>query len=126
MSSQRIALTNRQRRTQLDVPALKRFAADALSLCLASASPGCSVLRTLREIDVLFISDARMAQIHRRFLNLAGPTDVITFEHGEIFISVDTAIRQAKRFGTTSEYELRLYLVHGLLHLHGFDDQSPA
>jgi probable rRNA maturation factor len=50
---------------------------------------------------------------------------VITFQHGEIFVSTETARRQTRRFGTSLEHELRLYLVHGLLHLHGFDDKDP-
>ncbi len=58
-------------------------------------------------------------------MQIAGPTDVITFQHGEIFISVETAQRQAESFATSLEHELRLYLVHGLLHLHGFDDRDP-
>jgi len=42
--------------------------------------------------------------------------------HGEIFICVEEAVRQARRFGTTWQSELVRYLVHGLLHLRGFDD----
>jgi probable rRNA maturation factor len=67
-----------------------------------------------------------MALLHRRFLNQSGPTDVITFQHGEIFISVDTARRHARVFGSSFAREVRLYIIHGLLHLHGFDDQSEA
>jgi probable rRNA maturation factor len=55
-----------------------------------------------------------------------GPTDVITFHHGEIFISAETARSNAGLFGTKLARELRLYIVHGLLHLHGFDDRNPA
>jgi probable rRNA maturation factor len=51
---------------------------------------------------------------------------VITFQHGEIFISADTAVRNARRFGNSFADELRLYIVHGLLHLHGFDDRDKA
>ena len=58
------------------------------------------------------------------FMQIAGPTDVITFQHGEIFISIETAQRQARHYRTSLGHELRLYLVHGLLHLHGFDDQT--
>jgi len=67
-----------------------------------------------------------MASLHRRFLHQTGPTDVITFQHGEIFISVPTARRQAREFGTSLNRELQLYIVHGLLHLKGFDDRTPA
>ena len=65
-----------------------------------------------------------MAAIHRRFLNESGPTDVITFQHGEIFVSIETAKRQARHFGTSLDRELRLYIAHGLLHLHGYDDKT--
>jgi probable rRNA maturation factor len=65
-----------------------------------------------------------MAELHRRFLKEPGPTDVITFQHGEIFVSTETARRQARSFGTTADHEMRLYIAHGLLHLHGFDDKD--
>lgn len=67
-----------------------------------------------------------MSILHEQFLNQTGPTDVITFHHGEIFISVPLARRQAREFGTSLVSELRLYIVHGLLHLQGLDDGSPA
>ncbi len=67
-----------------------------------------------------------MAELHRRFLHLPGPTDVITFQHGEIFVSVETARNHARRFGNSLEHEIRLYIAHGLLHLHGFDDKDAA
>ncbi len=72
------------------------------------------------------ISDRKISELHRRFMQIEGPTDVITFQHGEIFISVETAERQAEAHHTSLNHELRLYLVHGLLHLHGFDDREPA
>jgi probable rRNA maturation factor len=67
-----------------------------------------------------------MSQLHRQFMHQSGPTDVLTFQHGEIFISVETARRNARSFGNSFGRELRLYIVHGLLHLHGFDDQTGA
>jgi len=72
------------------------------------------------------ISDRRMALLHRKFLGQSGPTDIMTFQHGEIFISVDTARRHARAFENSLLRELKLYIVHGLLHLHGFDDQTPS
>lgn len=64
-----------------------------------------------------------MAALHRKFLGQSGPTDVLTFRHGEIVISVSTAAHHARRFHVSLGDELRLYIVHGLLHLHGFDDR---
>jgi probable rRNA maturation factor len=49
---------------------------------------------------------------------------VLTFHHGEIAISAETAHRQARQFHSTIEREFRLYILHGLLHLCGFDDHS--
>jgi probable rRNA maturation factor len=67
-----------------------------------------------------------MAAIHRQFMGLSGPTDVITFQHGEIFVNAEEARRNARRFQNSLGQELQLYIVHGLLHLHGFDDKSSA
>ena len=67
-----------------------------------------------------------MAVLHRKFLGQAGSTDVLTFQHGEIFISAETARRHARAFGNSLMGELKLYIVHGLLHLHGFDDQTTG
>ena len=83
-------------------------------------------MASLEEVDINLISDRRIAELHRRFMKVGGPTDVITFQHGEIFVSVETARKQARRFDTSIGHELRLYLTHGLLHLHGFDDKTPA
>jgi probable rRNA maturation factor len=73
--------------------------------------------------SILIVSDRKIASLHRQFMNESGPTDVITFQHGEIFVSAETARRNARRFGNALARELRLYVVHGLLHLHGFDDR---
>ncbi len=67
-----------------------------------------------------------MAALHLRFMDMEGPTDVLTFEHGEIVIGAGTARANAAAFGIPLERELALYIVHGLLHLQGFDDQSAA
>jgi rRNA maturation RNase YbeY len=45
---------------------------------------------------------------------------------GDIIISIDAAQRQAKRFGSTRERELKLYLIHGVLHLLGYDDEKGS
>lgn len=116
-----ISVFNRQRKVKLDRTTLEEFGRRALVACACERGTG---LARLPQIDVVFVSDRRMSELHRRFMQIAGPTDVITFQHGEIFISVETAERQAKAHRTSVLYELRLYLVHGLLHLHGFDDRK--
>lgn len=120
-----ITVQNRQRQVAVDWEALQAFAARALTETLTLARPKLNPLKELTEIVVILVSDKRIAEIHRRFMNQGGPTDVITFQHGEIFISPEMAKRQAREFRATLDHELRLYLVHGLLHLRGFDDKTP-
>jgi len=115
---------NLQRKLPVDVVDLEEFARKALELCLRVPRKKKTDLLQLPEISVLIVSDRRMASLHRQFMNESGPTDVITFQHGEIFISAETARRNARRFGNSLERELRLYVVHGLLHLKGFDDRN--
>jgi probable rRNA maturation factor len=121
-----ITLQNRQRIVRLDAGKLQTFAKRVLEACLALPGKNGSRLGAIREVNVVFVSDRRMAELHRRFLDIQGPTDVITFQHGEIVVSTETARRQAQQFGTSIEHELRLYIAHGLLHLHGFDDKNAA
>ena len=121
-----ITLHNRQRAARLDLPALQIFAHRALEACLRLPGKNAGELASLDDVSIVLVSDRRMAQLHRRFLHLPGPTDVITFQHGEIFVSVGTARNQARRFGSSLEHEIRLYIAHGLLHLHGFDDKDAA
>ena len=78
-------------------------------------------------LEVSLVDDATIADIHQDFMKIPGPTDVITFpygELGEIFIGVETARRQAREFGRTLPQEISLYLIHGILHLAGYDDQT--
>ena len=120
-----ISVRNLQRRIAVDVADLEKFAHKAAKLCLALPPEKTSELERLPEISVLIVSDRQMAALHKKFMNESGPTDVITFQHGEIFISGEMAKRNAQRFENSLENELRLYIVHGLLHLHGFDDRDP-
>ena len=124
--SRRISVRNLQRKIPVNVGELETFAAGAVQRCLQLQKGKRTDLRKSREIFVWLIPDRRMAVLHRKFLGLSGPTDVLTFQHGEIFISVETARRHARAFGNLLMRELKLYIVHGLLHLHGFDDQRPG
>jgi len=105
---------------------LQEFAQRALKECLNVPGKKLSSLSSLAEVNVILVSNRRIAALHRRFLHLAGPTDVITFQHGEIFISAEVARSHARQFGTSLEKELCLYIAHGLLHLHGFNDKEPV
>jgi probable rRNA maturation factor len=120
----KVAIRNLQRTVAVNVRDLEEFAANAVRVCLQIDKSKPTDLTKLREVFVLLISDRRMASLHRQFLHGVGPTDVMTFQHGEIFISVETARRNASRYGNSLARELRLYIVHGLLHMHGFDDRN--
>jgi probable rRNA maturation factor len=121
-----ISVRNLQRIIPVKVVDLGSFAVRALRSCLKRHKRKTSKLTKLPEIFVYLISDRRMSLLHRQFLHQTGPTDVLTFDHGEIFICVKAALRNARVFGNSLGRELRLCLVHGLLHLHGFDDRTRA
>jgi len=91
------------------------------------------------EIGVVLVDDRRIAALHRQWLGVPGPTDVITFDlspatpaggdallAGDIVASTETARRMARAVGWTPRRELAYYLVHGLLHLAGYDDHAAA
>ena len=126
MTVPEISVCNRQRTISVNAADLEKFAMIAMRYALQLQKQKRTDLTRLREMFVWLISDRRMSRLHREFLSQTGPTDVITFQHGEIFISVETARRHARVFGNSLLCELQLYIVHGLLHLHGFDDRTPA
>lgn len=122
----RVSVRNLQRKVAVNIDDLERFGRKAVTFCLRLPGNKKTDLDRLEEVSILMISNRRMSALHGRFMSEAGPTDVITFQHGEIFISAEMAKRNARRFGNSLARELRLYIVHGLLHLHGFDDRDPA
>jgi probable rRNA maturation factor len=120
-----ISLRNLQRRVPLDLKWLRRFATVALEESLDVCHDGQFALRALDEVSVAIVSDQRIAQIHDEFMDIEGPTDVITFEHGDIVISAETALAYGATYRQPVDREVALYIVHGLLHLNGFDDLEP-
>lgn len=85
------------------------------------------------ELSLVFLTDAALARLHADFLGDPTTTDVITFEGdpalgvaGEICVSADTAAAFARKSRRDFSAELTLYLVHGWLHLAGYDDLQPA
>lgn len=91
------------------------------------------------ELCLHLIAAREMACLNETFLRHEGSTDVITFNHslhasrppplalhGEIFISLDDALAQARQFRTSWQSELARYIIHGLLHLAGHDDLESA
>lgn len=97
----------------------------ALPHCKALLTTADAPLATLEEIEISLVSDAVIAAVHAQFLDDPSPTDVITFHHGEILISLDTAALQAGENQQPYEREVALYIIHGLLHLAGWNDLDP-
>ena len=85
------------------------------------------VLRLLKikrmDLSIVLVGPERMRRINKQYLRHDEVTDVITFE-GEIIICPSEAARNARRYGTTLQRELVLYVIHGILHLAGFDDKA--
>jgi probable rRNA maturation factor len=119
-----VNVQNRQRAVRFNVDWLRRFAPIALEKCLSHSADKSFALRALSEIEVAIVSDHVITRLHQRFLGIRGPTDVITFAHGEIVISADTALANAGRYRQSVDEEIALYTVHGLLHLNGFEDAT--
>lgn len=82
------------------------------------------------ELSVIFVDDNYLTRLHDEYLNDTSKTDVITFDlsdkqkdlKGEIYISVDRAEVQSREYGTDFTEELYRYVIHGVLHLCGFED----
>jgi len=77
-----------------------------------------------RDVVVALVDDRTIARLHERFLGDPTPTDVLSFPHGEIVASGDTALREARARGIDPVHELLLYVVHGALHLAGHRDKN--
>ena len=99
---------------------------DAEALCFRGGCPP-------GELSVVFLTDRSLALLHGRFLGDSSRTDVITFAGdpphgaaGEICVSADAARRSVGRGARVLSRELTLYVVHGWLHLAGYDDLRPA
>ena len=128
-----LRLINRQRTRPVDLRQFREIVEFVLSEQLQ-----------LSEFDltIQFVGDAAMARLNQKFLGHEGSTDVITLDYaehgvhavstfqtqsvtGELFVCVDEALRQARRFRVPWTTELLRYAVHGILHLDGHDDQTP-
>ena len=85
------------------------------------------------DVSIALLSDQKVAELHGEFLDDPSETDVITFPGdadmdfaGEICVSVDQANTVCSENGTTLSEEITLYIVHGLLHLAGYNDKSDT
>jgi rRNA maturation RNase YbeY len=81
------------------------------------------------KLSLVYVDDAEIAKLNERYLKHAGPTDVLSFpvgpNEGEIVVSGETALEEAKARGIEPEGELILYTIHGILHLLDYDDKTP-
>ncbi len=123
-----LALRDRQTTRGVNRPLLRRLAKVLVQELLGIQD---------YDLGVYLVGAEEITRLNEDFLRHRGATDVITFDYGEpskpersaaeIFICLDEAIVQARRFRATWQEEMVRYLVHGLLHLSGFDDQQvPA
>jgi len=126
VNTAKIQVLNRQRKLACNIAWLRRLAPVALGHCLAAPKRRGAVLAQLPEVVITLVSDAKIARVHLDFMGIPGATDVITFHHGEIIISVETAAANAARFRRPLDEEIALYIVHGLLHLQGYLDKRDA
>lgn len=85
------------------------------------------------DLSIFLVGDTRMARLNASLIGHEGTTDVITLDYamdgvlaGEIYICVPEAKRQAKRFRVPARREAMRYAVHGVLHMLGYDDTTPA
>ncbi|MCA9218419.1 MAG: rRNA maturation RNase YbeY [Planctomycetales bacterium] len=117
-----IAITDEQRALTVDLSRIRT----AIESILRDAG------MSEAEVSVGIIDDARMHELNRMHLNHDYPTDVLSFVldrtestlDGEVIVSTETAIAQAREFNQTPEDELLLYVIHGALHLVGYDDKE--
>lgn len=88
-------------------------------------------------LSIVFVADTKIKALNKKFLKKGQPTDVLAFDYsedsycrgkniflGEIIISSQAALRQAKIFKTNLSHEIVLYVIHGILHLVGYDDHD--
>ena len=116
-----IEVVTRQRKTKIDIKAWETFAARAAQAIDKGDSSA----------TIAFVSDKTIRQLNRQFRGVDKATDVLSFpvdddesNLGDIAISVDTAAKQAKENGLTFDEEVAQLILHGLLHLCGYDHET--
>ncbi len=106
--------------------ALEDVGIEAAGMALEVSLDEGNSLRHLATLEVALVDDETSERVHMDFMNIEGPTDVITFHHGEIVIGTEVARRQAEEYGEPLGREILRYFVHGLLHLAGHEDGEDA
>ena len=112
-----IEVVNRQRRLQIDTKGWTAFAAKALA----------AIGKIESSATIAFVSDNRIRELNRQFRGIDKATDVLSFPAdepnnlGDVAVSVETAVTQAKENGLSFDEEIAQLILHGLLHLSGYD-----
>ncbi|MCX5686357.1 MAG: rRNA maturation RNase YbeY [Candidatus Omnitrophica bacterium] len=115
----KIRILNLHKKYRLNEPLIKKVIRRILKFCGR---------RKKIELGFVFLGDKAIAAVNKRYKFEGSPTDVLSFDldaAGEIFISLDRALRNSRIFGTKFEDEITLYVIHGILHLSGYDDETP-
>jgi probable rRNA maturation factor len=115
-----VVLLNQQRRRRVPAARLRRVIQDAGR-----------ALRVSGEVALVLTNDAPVRRLNARYRHQDKPTDVLSFPGpggegglGDIVISLDTAARNAPRFGRTLSEELQVLTLHGFLHVLGYDHET--
>lgn len=120
-----LLIVSQQRSVRYDEARLELLVRKALPSCVTISETLGGPLSRLDHIECTVLGTRAMARVHREFLDIRGPTDVITFPYGEILVCAPVAESRAGEFGHDVTTELALYCIHGLLHLAGHDDLTP-
>jgi rRNA maturation RNase YbeY len=116
-----ITVSNRQKKLRVSAALVKKI--------ITSVREGERRRKSPSQVSVSFVTDSEISRLNLRFHHTPGPTDVLAFDLGrcaDIVVSADTAARNARLFKTTARSEIRLYVIHGMLHLLGYDDSTAA
>jgi probable rRNA maturation factor len=117
-----VEVVNRQRRLQINTLTWSAFATKALAAIGKSESWA----------TIAFVSDRKIRELNRQFRGIDRATDVLSFpaggpddsDLGDIAVSVDTAAKQAGENGLKFDEEIAQLILHGLLHLSGYDHET--
>ena len=124
----KIELINQQKIKRVNLKRLHKYLKKILIFLFA---PGGNI--TSKELSILLCDNALIKKLNKKYFRKPSATDVIAFPLtddlepdylGEVVVSVEEAVRAAKRLGCKWQDELRLYLIHGILHLVGYDDRT--
>lgn len=125
--SKKIILTviNSQNLINFDLEYVKSKVDVACQLCVRESKES-APLKELETVEISIIDDKQIAKVHGEFMDDPSPTDVITFDYGEILVSAETALSNSEELQVSLENEILLYIIHGMLHLGGYLDGSRA